>query len=88
MKKSATSGRKVRRYRIIVTARASRNTIEQVPDSGDPEFRVWVTAVPERGKANTAALDVLARHLGIRRGLLNIVSGHTQRHKIIEVSKD
>ena len=48
-------------------------------------LKVAVTAPPERGKANAAVEDLLARVLGIDRRRVTVVSGHTAARKIVEV---
>ncbi len=47
---------------------------------------VHVTAPPDAGQANTAALRLIAKHLGLGVSHIHIIRGKTARHKIIEVS--
>lgn len=44
-------------------------------------LRVAVTQVPEKGKANKAILEVLARQLGVRRSQIALISGETSPQK-------
>jgi uncharacterized protein (TIGR00251 family) len=44
-------------------------------------LRVAVTAAPERGKANEAIVELLARSLGVRRAEITLLSGETSRDK-------
>ncbi len=44
-------------------------------------LRVSVTAAPERGKANEAIVDVLARALRCRRSQIALLTGETSREK-------
>ena len=46
---------------------------------------VGVTAPPEKGKANRAILEVLARTLRVPKGALEIVQGETHREKTVLV---
>jgi uncharacterized protein (TIGR00251 family) len=48
-------------------------------------WKVRVTAMPERGKANEAAAQLLAETLGLSRRDVAIVSGHGARDKVAEV---
>lgn len=48
-------------------------------------FIIRVTAAPEDGQANKAALRLFAAHLGVAVRQLVIVRGATARHKIIEI---
>lgn len=49
-------------------------------------WKVRVTAAPERGRANDAVLRLLADALSVPRETLAIVSGHSGRDKIVELS--
>jgi uncharacterized protein (TIGR00251 family) len=49
-------------------------------------WKVAVAAAPERGRANTAVVELLAETLGLRRGEVSVVSGHAGREKIVELS--
>src|SRR5688572_14415847 len=44
-------------------------------------LKVSVTQVPEKGKANKALIEVLAKALGLSRSQIELLSGGTQRDK-------
>lgn len=44
-------------------------------------LKVSVTRAPEKGKANQAVLEQLAKGLGLRKSQLRLVSGETNRQK-------
>ncbi|MDB5349781.1 MAG: hypothetical protein JWN86_1028 [Planctomycetota bacterium] len=44
-------------------------------------LRIAVTAAPERGKANEAIVEVLARALKCRRSQITLLTGETSREK-------
>ena len=44
-------------------------------------LKVSVTQVAEKGKANKALIEVLARALGLSRSQIELLSGETQRDK-------
>ncbi len=46
-------------------------------------WRVRVAAPPEGGKANAAALDLLAGVLRVPRGRIELISGRTARDKVV-----
>lgn len=48
-------------------------------------WKVRVAAPPERGAANAAVVELLARTLGVRPGAVRLVSGLGSRDKIVEV---
>ena len=70
------------RFAIHVTPRSRAEGIEADRASGS--IRVRVTAAPESGKANEAAVLVLRKKLGMPAGALRIVGGATQRRKWVE----
>jgi len=66
---------------VRVTPRASRDRI--MPEDG--VLRVYVTAPPDGGRANTATQRLLARALGLPKTGLRLVRGQTARQKTFEV---
>jgi uncharacterized protein (TIGR00251 family) len=73
---------------------STRLRLRVIPGSGKPGivgrygdgWKLRVTAPPERGKANEAALDMLADTLGLAATNLRLVSGHGSRDKTVEVA--
>lgn len=51
----------------------------------DGIYRVYVTAVPEDGKATKAVIALLAKHLGIAKSRLELVRGETARDKVFRI---
>ena len=68
------------RVKVRVTSRANRARVEL---AGDLSLRVYVTAPPERGKANEAAISLLAKRLGIANRQIQIERGHRTRDKVM-----
>ena len=68
---------------VKVHPRAKRNTVE-VSDDGAVTIRV--TAAPEKGKANIAAVKLLASRLDVPRASVSIIRGHTSRNKVVRVN--
>ncbi len=50
-------------------------------------LKVTVQAAPEQGKANRAAIVLLARSLGLRKSQIEVLSGITSREKTLLVRK-
>ena len=75
---------------LKVTPKASQNRIQGLAAdaAGGSVLRVAVTAVPEKGKANQAVIKLLAKALGVPKTSLTVISGETDRHKVIGVSGD
>ena len=58
---------------------------EEVVQQDVSEYIVRVRAPAQEGRANEAALRVLAAHFKVSRSSVRIVSGFSSKHKIIEV---
>jgi uncharacterized protein (TIGR00251 family) len=71
------------RVRLRVSPGAGRAAI--VGRHGDG-WKVRVTAAPEHGRANDAVLRLLADALSLPRESLTLVSGHSGRDKIVELT--
>lgn len=50
------------------------------------KLKVRVSAAPEKGKANSAVIAIIAQTLGISLGSVRIVAGQTSAQKTIEIS--
>lgn len=59
--------------------------IEQIQESIDGNIKIWVRAKAEDGKANKAVIEHLAKHFGVAKSLITIVSGQKLHNKIIEI---
>ncbi|HHY51454.1 MAG TPA: DUF167 domain-containing protein [Alphaproteobacteria bacterium] len=72
---------------LRVTPNAGADRIEGIErrDDGTAVLRLRVAAVPDRGKANAAALALVARHLGIPRSALTLLAGETARLKTVRI---
>ncbi len=51
----------------------------------DGQVRVWVTAPPDKGKANKAVTALVAKTLSVPKGAVNVVRGETAREKMLRV---
>ena len=67
-----------------VTPRAASDAVEgeQIREDGSAVLRLRVRAVPEGGKANAAAIAVIARALALPKSRIELVSGDTSRFNI------
>ena len=67
---------------VKLQPRASTNEI------GEPlgnELRIKVTAPPVDAAANAALVRLLAEHLGCSRNQVQLMRGHTSRHKVVKL---
>ena len=67
---------------IKLQPRASKNEITEL---NGPELRIKVTAPPVDAAANEALLRLLADQLDCSRGKVELIRGHTARHKVVKV---
>lgn len=67
---------------VRVTPKASRNQVVV----SDGQIRVYVTTVPEDGKATRAVQKLLAKELGIAKTRLVLLRGATSRDKVFEIA--
>ena len=67
---------------VRVTPKASRNVVTVE----DGQVRVYVTTVPEGGKATKDVVKLLAKSLGIAKSTLELVRGETSRDKVFRRS--
>ena len=66
---------------VLVQPKASRN--RTVADG--EVLKVYVTAAPERDRANKAVVEVVASRLGVPKRTVSIISGERSRTKLMAV---
>ncbi|MBL8628725.1 MAG: DUF167 domain-containing protein [Rhodospirillaceae bacterium] len=74
---------------VRVTPKASKAAINGTMAMPDGEvLKVSVMAPPDKGKANQAVCDLIAAKLGLPKSAVTVISGHTDRRKVVQVSLD
>lgn len=53
---------------------------------GDAWLSARVRAVPEKGRANAALIEVMAKRLGVAKGAISLESGDTNRLKRLRIA--
>lgn len=72
---------------VRLTPRASREEICGIAEGVDgASLQVRVRAVPEKGKANKALLELLAKWLGVAKSDVTLVGGGKSRLKRIHIA--
>ena len=66
---------------VRVTPKASRDRILVEADA----IRVYVTTVPEDGKANKAVVKLLSKALGVPKMRIDLIRGATSRDKVFRI---
>lgn len=69
--------------RIKVIPRST--TTEFAGEMADGTLKVRLAAVPEKGKANEALCAFLAKHYGVARADVAVISGQTAALKLVRV---
>jgi len=75
---------------VRVQPRASRDEVTGL--ARDADDRLWVEArvraLPDKGKANAAVAKLLSAELGVAKTLITVLSGTTNRNKILLIEGD
>ena len=73
---------------VRVTPGSAKNEIAGIWQGADDERRlvIKVTAPPDKGKANTAIIKLLASETGLAKSCFSIIAGETARLKTIEIT--
>lgn len=73
---------------LRVTPNAGRDAIDgpEVRDDGSTVLRIRVAAVPDKGRANAAAIALLSQALGLPKSAIALVSGDTSRFKTLRIT--
>ena len=76
--------------RLRVTPNAGIDRIEGVETRADGEvvLKLRVAAVPDKGKANAAAIALLSKALGVPKSAITLVAGETARTKTVAIAGD
>ncbi len=71
---------------IKVTPKAKKNEVKGWADGpeGQKILKVSVTEAPEKGKANNALIELLAKHYKVPKSSMEIVRGETDRIKTVK----
>ena len=73
-----------RTIRVHVQTHAHDDGVEE---TGIDEYKVWTTAIPEKGGANDAVIDILADYFDVAPSTIRIISGNKSKHKLIRIDQ-
>ena len=75
------------RLTVRLTPNAGRDGIDGIEIGADGEewLKARVTAVPEKGKANKALIELFAKSMRVPKSTISVVSGDTGRKKILRI---
>ncbi len=72
------------KIQVKVIPKSSR---EELVASGDI-IKAYVKEAPDKGKANKALIELIAKEYGIRKSNVRIIRGETSRDKVVEITGD
>lgn len=68
---------------VKVKPNAKQERIEKIEENN---FLVWVREKQQDGRANQAAINILAEYFAIPKSRVDLLRGHTSRQKVFEIS--
>ena len=76
--------------KVKLTPKAARDAIVRIDTDaeGNQQLRASVTAVPEKGKANSALVKMLSKKLGLPKTSIRLIAGEQSRHKTVHFDGD
>ncbi|KAF0227529.1 MAG: hypothetical protein FD175_2646 [Beijerinckiaceae bacterium] len=75
---------------LRLTPKGGRDAFDGIASGADGKcvLQARVRAVPEDGLANAALISLLAKALGVRKSVVELVAGTASRQKTIRISGD
>jgi uncharacterized protein (TIGR00251 family) len=70
------------RIYLKVITRSSQQKVEKISEG---DYKIWVKAVPEKGKANQELTKTLADYFKVDKNNIEIIGGKTSSKKLVEV---
>jgi uncharacterized protein len=70
------------RVKVKVIAHSSRDALEKLAEGS---YKIWVRAIPEKGKANTAVAKLLSLEFEVPVSRVRLISGTTTSQKVFDV---
>lgn len=72
----------MQKIEIYVQPGASKN---EIAGEHDGKMKIRLQAAATEGQANKALIDFLAKHFGVKKNQIKILSGEKSRHKVIQI---
>ena len=71
------------RVEVKVIPKSSRSLVKEEEEG---RLKVYITAAPEKGKANKALIDLLASYFSVKKKYVRIIQGKHAPLKVIEIT--
>lgn len=72
-------------FRVKVVPGAAKTELKE--EMADETLKIALAAAPEKGAANKELVNYLAEELGVRKYQVKIISGLTDRLKLIKITR-
>ncbi len=72
--------------KLIYVKAHPKSSKVQVNEKDPKHFEVWVREAPDKGKANQAVVEALAKHFDIAPSRVSVKTGLASRNKVIMIS--
>ena len=72
-------------YMIYDVTVVPKSKHERVVQTGEAQLKVHITVAPEKGKANSAVVELLKRYFRVPKSAITIVRGETSRNKQVKI---
>ena len=78
------------RLAVRLTPNGGRDAVDGIETDagGDTYVKARVSAPPDKGKANRALTELVAKSVGVPKSSVTILSGETARKKILRIEGD
>lgn len=70
------------RVKVKVIPKSSRSLVKEE----EGRLKVYITAAPEKGKANKALIDLLASYFSVKKKDVRIIQGKHAPLKVVEIA--
>jgi len=70
-------------FKVRVIPEADKTEVKE--EMSDETLKISLAATPEKGEANKELINYLAKELGVRKYQVKIISGLTDRLKLIKI---
>ena len=75
-------------FEVHVTQTASVNRVKaEISGEGQISLKLYVTSVPEDGKANEAVIKLLSQELKVPKSAITIIQGLKSRKKVVRIER-
>ena len=69
----------------IILVKVSPKSSQEKVEEFDRFYKVWLKTAPEKGKANSELIKLLADYFKVKKSAVTIISGTKMRKKLVEI---